>query len=196
MTTNGSRLAAKAEQLKQNGLARLWRVCRQVSPASASSSIIRCRSSGSAISRCLAASSIVMATDAKPRRLRRKRPRCQAAATSLWRAIRSGNFDSDCSASAIVLQLMASTFTCAGSHDNFCFFYASCFWLSSPFGPRDFLLQNSSGDNPVYAQCVFRLGTPLFALKFIYLSQNKKNLYVRRIRMASPRVILKSREDP
>jgi hypothetical protein len=38
--------------------------------------------------------------------------------------------------------------------------------------------------------------TPLFGLKFIYLSQNKKNLYVRRIRAASPRSILKPREDP
>jgi hypothetical protein len=38
--------------------------------------------------------------------------------------------------------------------------------------------------------------TPLFGLKFIYLSQNKNNLYVRRIRVALPRVILNSREDP
>jgi hypothetical protein len=38
--------------------------------------------------------------------------------------------------------------------------------------------------------------TPLFALKFIYLSQKKKNLYVRRLRMALPRSTLNAGKDP
>ena len=74
MTTNGSRLAVKAEQLKQNGLARLWRVCRQVSPASSSVSNILCSSSAPFRLNRLEASSIVTGTDARLRTLRRKRP--------------------------------------------------------------------------------------------------------------------------